>query len=117
MDLTVTLGVLTADLRLSVTPAGAGFQDVILAVLPNGLAAAIADTEIRSVLSVVDTSSINASYNPTTGEFSSVLILSAAAVDAGFQPVVLSLEADGLKGQMADTAIRSTLSVVDTNSI
>lgn len=103
-------GIFSADLNISASTAGAGFQDVTLAILGDGLAAAIADTEIRSVLSVADTNSINSTYDATNGIFSADLILSAAAPDAGFQAVTLSIETDGLQGQVADTAIRSTLS-------
>lgn len=112
VDLTVTLGVLTADLRLSATLAGAGFQDVTLVTLADGLAAAIADTEIRSVLSVLDTSSIDSAYNATTGVFSATLKLSASGAGAGFQDVALDLQADGLRAQVADSEIRSPFSAV-----
>jgi hypothetical protein len=105
-----TNGVFSADLILSVQSAGTGFQDVTLAILADGLAAAIADTEIRSVLSASNTDSIDMSYDAMTGDFLANLNLSASAPDAGFQAVTLSIELDGLQGQVADADIRSVLS-------
>jgi hypothetical protein len=65
--------------------------------------------------SVLDTNSIDLTV--IVDELSANLNLSAAAADAGFQPVALSIEADGLQAQIADSDILSVFSVTDTNSI
>lgn len=66
VDLTVTLGVLTADLKLSASAPDAGFQPVTLSIETDGLQGQVANTAIRGTLSAT----APLSYNATTGDFS-----------------------------------------------
>lgn len=100
VDLTLSTQNISADLRLSSNAADAGSQLVNLNIESTssvGLRAQILDTAIRSTLSVLDTNSIDMSYNSSTGVFSSDLRLSANAADANFV--------------LADTSIQSTSSL------
>lgn len=70
---------------------------------------------IGTMTTVSDTNSIDLTITGT--DLTADLNLSADTPDTGYQIVALSIETDGLKAQIADTAIQAAFSVSDTNSI
>lgn len=108
IDLTVTSGVLSADLNLSAELPDSGYQEVELGIEPapnQGLRAQIADSAIQSVF----TATAPLDYDGS-GDFS--LMLSLSGADSDYQVVELITDNidDGLRAQIADADIRSVLS-------
>lgn len=122
IDLTYSGGAMTGDVRLSSNAADAGYKIVPIDIQSTGtvgLRAQIADTDIRSAISVTDTDEINLSYS--SGAISANLVFSADPADLNYQKVDLSvrtpLTTPGLLAQISDSNIRNAISVSDTNSI
>ena len=121
VDLTYTSGDVTADVRLSSNAADAGYQLVDLnieSLVSQGLRAQISNAAIQAALSVTDSDSIDLTY--TGGALSGDVRLSADFPDAGYQTVELDIRtgaSQGLRAQVADSAIRSAITVADTDSI
>ena len=121
IDLTYTSGQTSADLRLSAATADAGYQLVDLNVETGataGLRAQISNASIQSALAVTDTDSLDLSYS--SGSLSGDIRISADQPDTGYQTVELrvnGLPNQGLHAQVADAAIRSAITVSDTDSI
>lgn len=111
IDLTVTLGTLTADLKLSAAAATAGSTIVNLDIQADGLRAQIANSAIQSLVSVTDTDSIDLTY--TSGAISGVLKLSSNAADANNTIVALDVESTGvvgLRAQIPNASVRGLIS-------
>ena len=122
IDLTYSGGAMSGDVRLSSNAAAAGFKKVDLnieASVSKGIRAQIADTDIRSAISVTDTDALDLSY--TSGAISGTVFLSADPAALNYQPVELSIKTPattkGLHAQIADSSIRNAISVSDTNSL
>lgn len=122
VDLTYTSGDVTADVRLSTNAADAGYQLVDLnieSLVSQGLRAQISNTAIQAALSVTDSNSIDMTYSG--GALTGDVLLSADPPDLNYQAVQLSIKtpltSKGLHAQIADSSIRSAITVADTNSI
>lgn len=117
IDLTVTTGTLTADLRLSAVAPGAGYVAAALDIQSDGLRARVLETDIRGTLSVSASNSFNPTYNSATGVFSGSVRLSATLPSASYQAVEFFTDAGGIYAGVLNSGIRSVLSWTDTNSI
>jgi hypothetical protein len=122
IDLSYSGGAMTGDVRLSSNAADAGFKVVPIDIQSTGtvgLRAQIADTDIRSAISVTDTDEINLSYS--SGAISANLVFSADPADIGYKAVELQVETPatsaGLRAQISESNIQSAISVSDTNSL
>lgn len=121
IDLTYSGGAMSGDVKLSAATADLGKQLVALDIQTGataGLRAQIDDSQITSLFAVTDTDSIDFSYS--AGAISGSVRLSANAADASYQKVDLNIEnsvSQGIRAQVANTAIQAALSVTDTDSI
>lgn len=122
IDLTYSGGAMSGDVRLSANAADAGYKKVDLNIestTSKGIRAQIADSSIRSAVTVSDTDVLDLTY--TAGDISGTLFLSADAPALNYQAVELSIKtpatSKGLHAQIADSSIRNAISVADTNSV
>lgn len=121
IDLTDTLGTLTADVRISADAAPVGNVKATLTVQSGaspGLLAVVSESDIKALFSVTDTNSVDLTY--TSGATSADVRLSANAADVGYQLVPIDVQATGSKGlraQISNAAIQAALTVTDSNSI
>lgn len=121
IDLTDTLGTLSADVRISADAASAGNIKAIITVQAGaspGLLAVVSESAIKALFSATDTDSINLTY--TSGATSADVRLSANAADAGYQLVNVNIESSvskGLRAQITNAAIQAALTVTDSDSI
>ena len=121
IDLTYTSGQTSADLRISGATADVGYQIVDLNVETGataGLRAQISNASIQAALTVADTDSLDLSYS--SGSLSGDVRISADPPDTNYQTVELRINGvpnQGLHAQVADAAIRSAITVSDTDSI
>lgn len=121
IDLTDTLGTLTADVKISSDIAPVGSVKATLSVQSGanpGLLALVAESDIKALFSVADTNSLDLTY--FSGQTSGDVRLSANAADAGNQLVSLNIESavsKGLRAQISNAAIQAALTVTDSNSI
>ena len=121
IDLTDTLGTLTADVRISTDAAPVGNVKATITVQSGaspGLLAVVAESDIQALFSATDTDSVDLSY--TAGAYSADVKLSADAADTGYQKVDLNVQSGanaGLRAQLSDSAIQNLISVTDTDTI
>jgi hypothetical protein len=121
IDLTDTLGTLTADVRISTDAAPVGNLKATITVQSGaspGLLAVVSESSIKALFSVTDTDSVDLTYS--SGATSADVRLSANAADVGYQLVPLNIESTtskGLRAQISNASIQAALSVTDSNSI
>jgi len=121
IDLTDTLGTLTADVRISTDAAPVGNVKATITIQPApnpGLLAVVAESDIQALFGVTDTDSIDLTYS--AGQTSADLLISTNAADAGYQLVNLNIEtttSKGIRAQISDASIQAALTVTDSDSI
>lgn len=121
IDLTDTLGTLTADVRISADAAPAGNVKATITVQSGaspGLLAVVSESDIKALFSVTDSDSVDLTY--TSGDVTADVRLSANSADAGYQLVDLNIESlvsKGLRAQISNAAIQAALTVTDSDSI
>ena len=122
IDLTYSGGAMTGDVRLSANAADAGFKKVDLNIestTSKGIRAQIAESAITGLISVTDTDALDLTY--ASGAISGTVFLSADPAALNYQPVELSIKTPattkGLHAQIADSSIRTAISVSDTHSL
>jgi hypothetical protein len=114
IDLTDTVGTVTAALRLSAAAADAGYTLIANDIQGGGspgLRSQILNTDIFGLFSATDTNSIDATFS--AGAISAALRLSAAAADAGNFLAAADIQgggSPGLRVQIANSSVRTLLS-------
>lgn len=117
VDLTVTTGTLTADVRLSASAVAGTYVQAALSTVSDGLLAGVLKSDIRGLLSVSASNTLNPTYNASTGVFSGSVRFSATTPTASYQTVEFFTDAGGIYAGLANSGIRSVLSWTDTNSV
>jgi hypothetical protein len=121
VDLTNTIGSVSADLRLSATAPGAGYtaiaNDIQVGGSP-GLRSRVLNTDILALLSATDTDSIDQTFSG--GAISADLRLSATAAGAGYTAIANDIQgggSPGLRSRVLNTDVFALFSATDTDSI
>jgi hypothetical protein len=117
INTTISSNSISSDLILSTTSPAATFSAIQLQVLTDGLRAQIANSVIRGLFSILDTDTIDFSYNSTTGEISGVLKISASAASSGNVLLALDSQSDGLRAQLPLTTLYALFGVTDSSTI